>query len=123
MNILKIFAYTHSPALISFLNQHVWKDNTTIPADGDNALLGDGSIGQKISEAILRFAGAVRYVGTPIAVIAIIFCAVKMLIASDPGSVKIAKTWLLTIAVALVIMWVAPTLVSSVVHMLSETAG
>lgn len=60
----------------------------------------------------------VRTVATPIGGLCATFCGVKLLSASDPQSVKSAKSWLITIVIALAVLYLAPTLINTVVNVL-----
>lgn len=64
----------------------------------------------------------VKGIATPVAVLAAIFCGVKLLVASDPQSVKSAKSWLLTIVIGLLVIYLADPLVTTVVTLLTSTS-
>lgn len=74
------------------------------------------NIGQKVTNLLGTngILGQVRTIVTPIAVLCVVFCGIKMLIASDPQSVKQAKSWLITIAIGLAVIWLAEPLVNTI---------
>lgn len=55
-----------------------------------------------------------KTLATPVAILMIGFCAFKLFVASDPQSVKQAKSWLITIIVALALLYLAGPIVTMV---------
>lgn len=79
---------------------------------------GGDDVVTKTTNVINSIIEKVKAIATPVAVLAAIFCGIKLLIASDPGSVKSAKTWLLTIVIGLLVIYLASPLVNTVITIL-----
>lgn len=75
----------------------------------------DADIVNKVTSVLTDIMGKVKGVATPIAVLAAIFCGIKLIVASDPQGVKAAKSALITIVVALLIIYLAEPFVNTVI--------
>ena len=73
-------------------------------------------VADKIKTVITNVISKVKVVATPIAVLCVLFCAIKMMVSSDPKGVQTAKSWMLTIAVALLIIYAAEPLINTLVE-------
>lgn len=58
----------------------------------------------------------VRSIATPAAIVALAFCGIRWIMASDPKTADVAKTWLLAILGGVALFWLVPALVDSVVN-------
>ena len=77
----------------------------------------DDSVGDAVGKAsslLSKAYGHLKTLATPVAILMIGFCAFKLLTASDPQSVKQSKSWLLTIIVALALLYLAGPIVNMV---------
>ena len=83
-------------------------------------LAGDpfGAVGSKLLELYQSILGIV----TPIAVLAIVFCGIRLVMASDPQSTKQAKSWLITILVGMFIAYGANA-IANYMKSLAESVG
>ena len=75
------------------------------------------TIFSKIASLLTAIYADLSGVITAVAVLCIAICAVKWIIASDPGSVKSAKTWLFSILTGLAIFHLAGLLVDTVAQL------
>lgn len=82
----------------------------------------DQDIVQNVTTVLNNIMNKAKSIATPIAIICGIFCGVKLLLASDPQSVRSAKTWLITIVIGLMVIYLAGPLVNTVVNILNATA-
>lgn len=76
---------------------------------------GVGSAVDKASSLLNTAYGHLKTLATPVAILMIGFCAFKLLTASDPQSVKQSKSWLMTIIVALALLYLAGPIVNMVI--------
>ena len=68
----------------------------------------------KAAELLTALYSDLSAVITAVAVLCIAICAIKWVVASDPGSVKSAKTWLFSIITGLAIFHLAGLIVDTV---------
>lgn len=80
-------------------------------------------VSEGITSILTNITGEIKAIATPIAVIAIVVCGIKLLIASDPQSVKSAKSWLITIIIALAVIYLAEPLVTAFTQLSQNAAG
>ena len=79
---------------------------TPVLFDGDAADEAAGLLKQAYDKLLI--------IATPLAVLMIGVCAFKLFIASDPQSTRQAKTWLITIMIALALLYMAEPIVNMV---------
>lgn len=84
-----------------------------LPVHADNDIV--SSVNSVLNDIMTK----TKSIATPVAVICGVFCGIKLLIASDPQSVKSAKSWLITIVIGLLVIYLAGPLVNTVVNILN----
>lgn len=83
-------------------------------------VLADNNVVNAVNGLIYDIIGKVKIIVTPVASLCAIICGVKLLMASDPQSVRSAKTWLITIIVALAVVYLAPTLITTIISIVEQ---
>lgn len=71
----------------------------------------------KAAELLSTLYGDLSAVITAAAVLCIAICAIKWVVASDPASVKSARTWLFSIITGLAVFHLARLIVDTVSHL------
>ena len=79
----------------------------------------DSDIVGNVTSVLNSIMDKTKAIATPVGIICGIFCGIKLLLASDPQSVKSAKSWLITIVVGLMVIYLAGPLVNTVVNILN----
>lgn len=74
-----------------------------------------------ISALITTMGGKFASIANPIAVVALIICGIKMLMASDPQSVRSAKQWIIIILLGLIVINLAGPIVNTIQTLSNET--
>lgn len=74
-------------------------------------IAGAEGLGDGIANAIYVIADQLLPIATALAVVGVIVCGIRLLIASDPQGVKSAKSWLLGIVIGYGLIILARTLV------------
>lgn len=82
----------------------------------------DQDIVNNVTVVLNDIMGKVKLIATPIAIICGIFCGIKLLLASDPQSVRTSKSWLITIVVGLLVIYLSGPLVNTVVNILNTSS-
>ena len=75
----------------------------------------------QVNDLLFKMWGELKSVATPIAIIAIVFLGIKLLLSSDAQTVKQTKTSIIVIVVALAIIYFAPTLVNLILSAVGGT--
>lgn len=84
-----------------------------VVASGPNILRDD--VVDKASSIIYDVIDKAKTIGTPLAILALAFCGLKMLLpGSDAQTVKAAKTGFWAIVIGLALVWLGPLIVSTI---------
>ena len=103
--------------MMNFLNLIAVRFMNALPF---NFMVGDpfSGVGGKLGDLY----SSILQIVTPIAVLAILFCGIRLLMASDPQSTKQAKSWLITILVGMFIAYGARA-IADYMKSLAESIG
>ena len=73
----------------------------------------------KASSLLKTFYGYAKTIALPLAILAIGICAMKLILADNPSETSKAKTWLITIIVALCLLFLADPIVTTISNLFS----
>lgn len=86
-------------------------------ADGDDGGLGWTPVDPHPLTSDFDLFFTVREIATPAAIVAMAFCGIRWITASDPKTADVAKTWLFAILGGVALFWLIPGLVDSVTNL------
>lgn len=82
---------------------------------GNTAIMGDAKdIGDKVGNKFYDVIDQIKAFATPAAICALSICAIYLLFGSDPSWIKKAKSWAISIFIGLLILYLAPDIITAI---------